>query len=396
MKYFLILLFIFINSSNAFSDISNLEKIRDEIKLHETVINDLINDKKILENEIYEINKRIKLISNEKESIASELNKLEFEISEIQLNVNILEVKKKNLKKANKERYINLYKNWKAGDVIKLKSFDSNILSFDKIAIYTNLFQKRDKEILSEFIAIEDKLVLKKDELISLFNDQDKLKLKLLREKKKLESSKNESNKLLKTLKLRENKINSELISLRAKSLRFETALTELIQNNDEFKLKNESYLTTESKKVTQNKDRKLNGLEKKSYSFPLKSKVRLVNKFGKRRVLNLNDHIFSKGIMVKGSETQEVFSINRGQVVFVGQMPSYNLVIIINHGKRDYSLYANLNKVFLKQNEAVEKEQIIGEYSPKESDFYFEIRNNGTAVDPFNYIKNINDVLIN
>ena len=82
-----------------------------------------------------------------------------------------------------------------------------------------------------------------------------------------------------------------------------------------------------------------------------------------------------------------------RGKVMHVGRMPGYGTIIILDHGQRYYSLYGRLGKTLVGKGHVVEKGEIIaqtGEMDAKSRNFYFEIRRNGSPVNPQDYFKRL------
>lgn len=111
-----------------------------------------------------------------------------------------------------------------------------------------------------------------------------------------------------------------------------------------------------------------------------------IVQGFGKRKVTDFADMIFSKGVEYTTPEGSEVHAVLGGKVAFAGSMPGYDTVVIIDHGLRSYSLYGRLGKAFVAKGDLVKRSDVIGVTSQadaKKRNFYFETRRNGSPVDP-------------
>jgi septal ring factor EnvC (AmiA/AmiB activator) len=118
--------------------------------------------------------------------------------------------------------------------------------------------------------------------------------------------------------------------------------------------------------------------------SYPVTGEI--VQKFGKTKVTNFADMIFSKGLEYRTAEGTQVRAVLGGRVAFSGEMPGYDTVVIIDHGERSYSLYGRLGKSMVAQGDLVSSRDIIGVTSAADSkgrNFYFETRKNGSPVDP-------------
>ncbi len=117
---------------------------------------------------------------------------------------------------------------------------------------------------------------------------------------------------------------------------------------------------------------------------YPVKGDV--LQRFGKTRVAEFSDMIFSKGLEYKTPEGSQVRAVLGGQVAFAGVMPGYDTVVILDHGARSYSLYGRLGKSFVEKGQILRQSDVVGVTSSADSkgrNFYFETRKNGAPVDP-------------
>ena len=76
--------------------------------------------------------------------------------------------------------------------------------------------------------------------------------------------------------------------------------------------------------------------------------------------------------------------SVANGKVVYLGVMAGYGSVLIIDHGKRCYSLYGKLSSVASRMGDTVAAGQVIAKADDSSgSNFYFELRRNSQPTDP-------------
>ncbi len=118
--------------------------------------------------------------------------------------------------------------------------------------------------------------------------------------------------------------------------------------------------------------------------SYPIKGQV--LRSFGRSKVTDFSDIIFSKGMEFKTAESSQVKSVLGGRVAFSGVMPGFDMVVIIDHGLRSYSLYGRLGKVFVAKGDLVKRGAVVGVTAAPDAkgrNFYFETRKNGNPVDP-------------
>jgi len=107
---------------------------------------------------------------------------------------------------------------------------------------------------------------------------------------------------------------------------------------------------------------------------------------FGRSKLTNFADMVRSKGIEFSTPVGSDVHVVQNGKVVFAGMMPGYDQVIVVEHGGRSYSLYGRLGTVAVKTGDIVEHDQVIAFTSAADAkgrNFYFEVRKNGSPVDP-------------
>jgi murein DD-endopeptidase MepM/ murein hydrolase activator NlpD len=99
----------------------------------------------------------------------------------------------------------------------------------------------------------------------------------------------------------------------------------------------------------------------------------------------------------IKAGVGTGVRSVADGRVVSVGQLGTYGLTVIIDHGGGDYSIYGSLNRSDVRQQQAVTKGQVIGGVGISDPDLpphlHFEIRHGGadgrpSSVDPAAWLR--------
>jgi septal ring factor EnvC (AmiA/AmiB activator) len=123
----------------------------------------------------------------------------------------------------------------------------------------------------------------------------------------------------------------------------------------------------------------------------PVSGKV--LQHFGKVKVTEFADMIFSKGLEFSSPVGSTVHAVLNGKVAYVGSMPAYETVVVIDHGARSYSLYGRLGSSYVKKGQMIGKDTVVGTTSTpdkKGRNFYFEVRKNGSPVDPESVLKKV------
>jgi len=113
---------------------------------------------------------------------------------------------------------------------------------------------------------------------------------------------------------------------------------------------------------------------------------------FGKVVNPKFNTVTVQRGWDIRAEEGSEVRTIAPGQVVYAGWLRGYGNVLIIDHGGGFHSLVAHLDSLSRAVGESVQAEEAVGTLgdtgSLKGAYLYFEIRQDGEAIDPAVWIR--------
>jgi len=110
-------------------------------------------------------------------------------------------------------------------------------------------------------------------------------------------------------------------------------------------------------------------------------------------RVVNPNNTTTRwNGIGIAAPAGTAVRAVAPGTVVSVGQLGTYGLTVIVQHGAGDYSVYASLAGASVRTGAAIRKGDAIGTVGVSDPDLrahlHFEIRPQGRAVDPESWLR--------
>ena len=118
---------------------------------------------------------------------------------------------------------------------------------------------------------------------------------------------------------------------------------------------------------------------------WPLRGDI--LHKFGDLKKGQVN----WKGIVIGAKYGQSVRAVYPGKIVFSEYLRGYGLVILIDHGKGDMTLYGFNQSLLKREGETVLAREIIsltGDTGEKaQPSLYFEIRRNGRAEDPLHWL---------
>jgi len=111
-------------------------------------------------------------------------------------------------------------------------------------------------------------------------------------------------------------------------------------------------------------------------------------------RVVNANNTVTRwNGIGIAAPEGTAVRAVAAGEVRAAESMGLYGRTVIVEHGGGDYSIYASLSAMNVRPGTRVAKGQVIGTVGVSDPDqpphLHFEIRHNGPAIDPTDWLRN-------
>ena len=132
------------------------------------------------------------------------------------------------------------------------------------------------------------------------------------------------------------------------------------------------------------------------SYAWPLNS-VYITSSYGGRTLNGYYD--FHLGVDLRASSGTWVYASDGGEVVFAGYNGSYGYLIKIKHDNGDYTYYAHLSKIAVSSGTRVYKGQYIAlsgaTGNVTGAHLHFEIRKNGSTVNPVSYLPSLKGVVI-
>jgi septal ring factor EnvC (AmiA/AmiB activator) len=98
------------------------------------------------------------------------------------------------------------------------------------------------------------------------------------------------------------------------------------------------------------------------------------------------------QGVVIAGSEGQEVKAVSHGRVAYADWLRGYGLLLIIDHGDGYMSLYGHNQSLYREVGDWVEKGDVIAAVGSSgginSNALYFEIRKDGKPTDPVRWCK--------
>ena len=118
----------------------------------------------------------------------------------------------------------------------------------------------------------------------------------------------------------------------------------------------------------------------------------RIISLYGAYKNPKYNITNFRSGIDIEADTGEPVRSVFKGKVLYSSWFKTYGNMIIIDHGKSYYTVYAHLEEAFKAKGDNVEAGEVIATVGDTGSmtgaKLYFEVRHHGKPVNPLPWLK--------
>jgi septal ring factor EnvC (AmiA/AmiB activator) len=228
-----------------------------------------------------------------------------------------------------------------------------------------------DRELLDQYRLDQAELNERLAELTDL-REKTRAELENLEKgRQTLAEGKRAKTKILARLQSQQARMNNELASLKEKAARLQSLVKRLERE------KAPEY--TEKAGVFAS--------QKGHLPWPVKGSVKVG--FGTCRLPSLGTLYDCQGIEIETPKGRPILASWNGTVIFAKPFKGYGNLIIVDHGDKYYTLYAQASRLLKAVGEKVKMGEVIA-YSGFEGaeSVYFEIRHRGTPEDPLAWLK--------
>jgi len=110
---------------------------------------------------------------------------------------------------------------------------------------------------------------------------------------------------------------------------------------------------------------------------------------FGVHKHKQFGSQVKTNGLEIAAVPGTRIKAIWEGKAVFAAPFKGYGNMLILDHGGKYYSLYANTAKLHLSKGDTVKAGDVVATagYTGEDS-YYFEIRHRGTPLNPTQWLK--------
>lgn len=329
-----------------------------------------------LREEIQFTNLSLDRAANVVEALASDIERLEIEYGELL-----------------RQAYRRKKNNSSLAFVFSAESLNQGFRRWQYLKQYDEYRKKQAQLIVETKTTLTDKkeqlerTKLEKEELITTAEKQAAL----------LSAELGDKTKLLSTLKRDEKRLKRELKRKRTDHERLNKAIEKAIRSDMAARRKKERKNEPLNEKPNSNDREALTRLtgdfknNRGRLPMPVKNGI-ITKRFGKQAHPTLpRIEITNNGIDIRTDRKAEVYSIFEGKVVSKQFIPGYQNMLIVQHGEY-YTVYSNLEEVFVKKGEAVGTMQKLGtvgmDRKSKVSEVHFEVWRDKVRLNPQDWVE--------
>jgi murein hydrolase activator len=355
-----------------------LDKIQKRVKNFSKKLEVLEEKEKTILEEIRDSQSLIEILNEKKKETLSRLEQLHAKSDELERDITRLKEEINNVEQNTRKRLRALYLN-RADDIIE-KFLLSNQLSTGAVnnAFLLKKVREYDLSLVNRLAVLRKEHSEQEKVLGSSLKEQERIKRIIEGQESEILKKNDFKKEGLTVLAKEREKVHKVLANLKIESAKLEEVLSSITGGGVD---DSSGDKTLSTRNITEG------GGIPSSPIIPIRGKI--LQRFGKEKVPEFEDFILHKGIEFSVPDNQQIVSIAKGIVRFVGQLPGYGTMVIVDHGVREYSLYGRLSNYFVEVGKEVESGQAIATSSIKDKrgrNFYFEIRKSGSPVNPQRY----------
>ena len=388
---------MYANPLYAIDDNQKLQNLRQSIKEQEIRLAEqkkertqLVSDLKQQETEIAKL-----LASIEKNSAT--LNKLNKEISQLIKQIDDLNIKQQQQRRALAKQLETAFKLGKNTGFELIFASEQSERNERLITYFGYINHAREQHINAlretQLQLNEKKLALQKKQVsqqtLQTKQKQEQVGLEKNRQDRKktitsLESSMQVNQQKLAQLHENEAKLQAKIAEAERESRRIaeeEARQAKKIQA----KQKNNNYTLSPEERALMARVSGI-GKPKRQFNWPVSGSV--LHRFGE----SLQGELYWKGMVINAKDGTQVKAITDGRVILASWLQGYGFVVAIDHGKGDMSLYGYNQRVLVAVGDKIYSGQpiaLVGSSGGQNSSgLYFEIRRDGKALNPSGWLK--------
>jgi septal ring factor EnvC (AmiA/AmiB activator) len=247
---------------------------------------------------------------------------------------------------------------------------------------YLHMLALRDRALVQRVSALTDQIGMQRQNLVKLRDDAEASRQEKAREERRLRALEQQRGRSIVQAEQQTRQIEARL----AQVARDENNLAMMLSNLDNARRREESRPGAAPPVTSTLRTSDLGRLD-----WPVEGTI--LYPFG-RQVNPNNTTVRWNGIGIAAARGTPVKAIAPGTVEFSQTFGTYGILVIVNHGGGDYSLYGSLDRAMVGKGARIAKGQTVGTVGTSDPEMaphlHFEVRRNGPAVDPLDWLRRI------
>ncbi len=364
---FMLIISLLLTSNSYASSLNNQKnKLSKEIKNTQQKLNQTKNEKKTVKNQIEELENNIAKVTDELDDLDHQLAEEQKKLRQAEVKLSNALAAKEDQKTKLKARIRYMYETPKT-TYIEMILKSKNFNQMYNRSYYISQIVDRDKVLVEQLTCSVEQIEISKNEIERAKLSVQLLKTNQLNKKHALEQTKTKKGAVLMNLTAEEKEYLDELAQLEAESKAIERKLQEELKNS--------------TKKYVGGK-----------FAWPVLGYTRVSSSYGYRTHPISKVRKFHTGIDIPAPTGTTIVAAGDGTVLSASYMSGYGYTVIINHGSGIATLYGHNSSLSVKKGDEVKRGQEIAKagstgYSTGPH-CHFEIRINGSTIDPMSYFK--------
>jgi murein hydrolase activator len=339
-----------------------------------------------LQGNVHELREEVAILDRQREAterviqtLDRQLESITKDVDETSARVDKAERELTGRRRSLEKRLVDIYKRgplYSAEALLTARSFGELVARYK----YLHELARQDRTLVTRVQTLRDQVFRQRADLVRLRRAVEENRLDKQLEEDRLARLRGERTTNLQQVQRSAQEILDRLAALRAS----ESRLTNVIAS-----IESERRRTAATRPNAPRETSTLRTSDLGRLDWPVDGTV--LYRFG--RVVNPNNTTTRwNGIGISAATGTPVRSVAPGTVVSVGQLGTYGLTVIVQHGAGDYSVYASLSGASVRTGGAIRKGDVVGTVGTSDPDLkphlHFEIRPQGRAVDPESWLR--------
>jgi murein hydrolase activator len=362
----------------------SLDRIKREREELERRAADLMNSVHDLNEEVTNLDKRADATARIVARLDAELTSITSEVDSASARVSATENELSTKRDALHRRLVDIYKRGPLHTteaMLSARSFGELVARYK----YLHLLALRDRALVNRVEQLRVQVQKEQDRLLGLKTALEENRSDKAREEERLRALERERESTLARTRRQAQQVNDRIAKLKA---------TEAQMNNTIAALEADRRRAESARPAATRATSTIKTGDYGKLDWPIDGP--LVYTFGKAQTAS-NTTIRWNGVGIRGSVNAPVRSVASGKIVSAGQLGTYGLTVIVDHGGGDYSIYGSLARADVRVGQQIAKGQVVGGVGISDPDLpphlHFEIRHAGpdgrpSSVDPATWLR--------